>query len=217
MKKVVLILSGGVDSTTLLYWLINQNYEVKTLSFNYGQKHTKELEMAKRTCIKIGVDNKVIDLSNLKWVLSSALTDDNWKIPEGDYKDEVMKQTVVPNRNMIMLSIAMGYAISLKFNKVAYGAHSGDHAIYPDCRPIFIQKIKELARVVDYEPVEIIDPFINKTKSDIVKIGTKLGVDYSLTWSCYKGKNKACGKCGTCVERLEAFKSNNLIDPIKYE
>jgi len=216
MKKIVLVFSGGLDSTTLLYWLKDKGYEIKTLSFDYGQKHSKELEMAKKTCKKLRVENKIIDLHNLKDILKSALTSEGQEIPEGDYQDEVMKQTVVPNRNMIMLSIAMGYAISLGFNRVAYAAHSGDHTIYPDCRPIFVEKIRELAEVIDYEPVEVLTPFLEITKADIVKIGTELGVDYGLTWSCYVGDEKACGKCGTCIERLEAFKENGLIDPIEY-
>ena len=215
--KVVLVLSGGVDSTTLLYWLKDRQYEVKAICFNYGQKQSKELKLAKKSCDKLGVDCKVVNLKELGLILKSALTDKKQEVPEGDYKDAVMKQTVVPNRNMIMLSIAMGYAIAEKFNFVAYGAHSGDHTIYPDCRPIFVKRLGELAEVVDYKPIHILTPFLDIKKSEIIKIGKRLKVDYSLTWSCYKGGKRACGKCGTCVERLEAFKKNGLKDPIKYE
>ena len=213
-KNVVLIYSGGVDSTTLLYLLIKKGFKIKTLSFDYGQKHRKELKMAKKTCNKLGIENKIINLRNLAPILKSALVGKGEKIPEGHYKDKVMKQTVVPNRNMIMLSIAMAYAISLKYSYIAYAAHSGDHEIYPDCRPIFVDRISKLAEVIDYKPVKILVPFINKTKTDIVRIGKKLNVDYSLTWSCYCGKKNPCLKCGTCVERIEAFKQNNMRDPL---
>lgn len=214
MKKVVLILSGGVDSTTLLYLLVKKGFEVKTISFDYGQKHKKELKMARKTCSKLNIENKIINLRNLAPILKSALTDKKEKIPEGHYEDKVMKQTVVPNRNMIMLSIAMAYAISLKYNYIAYAAHSGDHTIYPDCRPVFVDRISKLAEVIDYKPIRILTPFVNKTKTDIIKIGKKLGIDYSITWSCYCGGKKPCLKCGTCIERIEAFKNNNIRDPL---
>jgi 7-cyano-7-deazaguanine synthase len=217
MKKAVIILSGGVDSTTLLYDIVNQGYEVYALSFDYGQKHKKELEFAKRTCEKLKVNHKILDLSILNEIAPSSLTRKDWEVPEGHYEDENMKQTVVPNRNMVMLSLATAYAISIKASKVFYGAHIGDHAIYPDCRKEFVDKMKKVIKICDWQKVKLEAPYLNINKSDIVLLGKKLGVDYSLTWSCYKGKEKACGKCGTCVERLEAFKKAGIKDPIEYE
>jgi len=218
-NKVVLILSGGLDSTTLLYWLLKNKKNIYALSYDYGQKHKKELEMAKKTCEKLKVFHKIIDLKALKEANifgSSALTSDV-EIPLGKYKEEKMKLTVVPNRNMIMLSIAIAFAISYNCSEVYYGAHSGDYAVYPDCRPKFVKKIREVAKICDYKQIDIKAPFLYYKKSDIVKEGLKLGVDYSLTWTCYKGGNKACGKCGSCIERMEAFKVNNTKDPIDYE
>jgi len=216
-EKVVLILSGGCDSTTLLYDLLNQNYEVYTLSFDYQQKHSIELSKAIETCEKLKVNYKILDLSILNEIAPSALTRKDWNIPLGHYKDENMKQTIVPNRNMIMLSLAISYAIGIKATKVFYGAHAGDHRIYPDCRPAFINAMKKVASLCDFNKIELIAPYQNINKSDIVKKGLKLNVDYSLTQTCYSGKEKACGKCGSCVERLEAFKINHTTDPLSYQ
>ncbi len=218
-QKKVIILSGGMDSTTLLYSLLEQDYEIYAISFNYGQKHSKELEFAKKTTKKLEVPHKIIDISSIAHAGlfgESSLTSRE-KIPDGHYEEESMKSTVVPNRNMIMLSLAIGYAISIKADSVYYGAHAGDHAIYPDCRPVFIEKMRKVAEVCHYYPIKIIAPFQNYSKGDIVKEGIDLGVDYSLTWTCYKGKQKACGKCGSCVERLEAFEINGIEDPLQYQ
>ncbi len=213
--KVVLIFSGGMDSTTLLYDLIRRDKEIYALSINYNQRHKKELEYAKKTTKKLNINHKIIDLSVLSDILQgSALTTPNISVPEGHYEDENMKMTVVPNRNMIFLSLAIGYAISIKAKKIYYGAHKGDHAIYPDCRPEFIEAIKKVAQLVDYEPIEIYAPYLYIDKGDIAKIGKKLNVDYSLTWTCYKGKDKACGVCGSCTERLEAFKKAGIMTNI---
>lgn len=218
-NRVVLITSGGMDSTTLLYRLINEKKDVFTLSFDYGQKHKKELDCAKMNSERFGLIHKIIDLSMLSnqgiFADSSLTTDIN--VPEGHYAAENMKNTVVHNRNMIMLSIAIAYALSIKASAVYYGAHSGDHAIYPDCRPIFVERMKAIAEVCDYNPIKIETPYLNYTKGDIVKEGIKLKVDYKNTWTCYNGREKACGKCGSCTERLEAFAENNIEDPLEYE
>lgn len=218
-NRCVMILSGGMDSTTLLYRILHEQKEVYALSFNYGQKHKKELECAKKTCESLKISHKVIELNSLTTAGlfgQSSLTSAE-AVPEGHYAAENMKSTVVPNRNMIMLSMAVAYAISLDCGSVYYGAHAGDHAIYPDCRPIFVERIQSLAEVCHYFPVQIIAPYLHQTKGDIVAEGTKLGVNYAQTWTCYKGGEKACGKCGSCTERLEAFMQNGIQDPLPYE
>lgn len=219
MGKAVIILSGGMDSTTLLYDILSQGYQAHALSVNYNQRHSKELEFAQKTCKKLNVPHKVIDLSVLgKELLSgSALTSKDLKVPEGGYKEENMKLTVVPNRNMILLSLAIGYAVTLGAKKVFYGAHAGDHTIYPDCRREFVDAMKGVASLANWEPVGLEAPYLNLDKGDIAIKGKGLGVDYSLTWTCYNGGEKACGKCGACRERLEAFKKAKMTDPIKYD
>jgi len=217
MKKAVVILSGGMDSTTLLYDVIKQGYEVSALSFDYGQRHKKELEGAKATCEKLKVKHKVLDLKVLNEVAPSALTRENLEVPEGHYEDENMKQTVVPNRNMVLLSLAASYAIGIGAKKLFYGAHAGDHAIYPDCRKEFVDSMRESIKLADWNEVELDAPYWNIDKGDIAIKGKELRVDYSLTWTCYKGLEKACGKCGACQERLEAFEKAGFKDPIEYE
>jgi len=217
MRLSVLVLSGGLDSTTLLYDLLNRNIDVHPISFNYGQRHSKELDCAAETCKLLGLEHEIIDLSGLSSILSNNSLTGNIDVPEGHYADESMKLTVVPNRNMIMLSIAIGYAINIGSENVSYGAHAGDHDIYPDCRPEFVRAIQDVADQCHYYPIRVCAPYLNITKGDVVAKGLELGVDYSLTWTCYKGKDLACGKCGSCTERLEAFTVNNSIDPIKYE
>lgn len=215
--KVICILSGGLDSTTMLYWLLNKGHEVKAISFDYNQRHKRELEMAKATCQKLGVDWNVIDMTSItKFISNSALTG-NIEVPHGHYEADNMKLTVVPSRNTIMASIANGYAANIGYDAIALGVHSGDHAIYPDCRPIFIKRLNKLFALNNFEPCKVLSPFLKKNKISILKEGFKLKVDYSLTLTCYEGKEKACGKCGSCQERLEAFKLNNLTDPLIYE
>ncbi|WAM31751.1 7-cyano-7-deazaguanine synthase QueC [Caldicellulosiruptor naganoensis] len=215
--RALVVLSGGMDSTTLLYDVKNKGYETYAISFNYGQKHAKELEFAKKTCELLKVPHKIVDISFFAELAPSALTVASWQIPEGYYTDETMKQTVVPNRNMVLLSLATAYAISIKAQKLFYGAHAGDHPIYPDCRKEFVEAMKKAIYLCDYHTVELEAPYIDLKKEDILNIGLKLGVDYSLTWSCYKGGQKACGRCGTCTERIEAFKKVGVKDPIEYE
>ncbi|MEA3379080.1 MAG: 7-cyano-7-deazaguanine synthase QueC [Nanoarchaeota archaeon] len=217
MKKAIVIFSGGLDSTTLLYKLKSEEYELEALTFDYKQSHSKEIKIAEKICKNLGIKHKIIDISFLgENLLKSNLLVGQGEIPEGHYEDESMKLTVVPNRNMILLSIAAGYAMSKKIDILAYGAHSGDHTIYPDCRPAFVQKMKELLKIADWHKVELYVPFLNLSKGAIVKLGLKLRVDYKDTWTCYKGKTKACGKCGSCIERLEAFKENGVEDPLQY-
>jgi 7-cyano-7-deazaguanine synthase len=215
-SKAVVVLSGGMDSTTLLYDVLSQGYAVSCISFDYGQKHKKELALAKQTTTKLGLEHIVVDLSVLNQVAPSALTRPDWQVPEGHYADENMKQTVVPNRNMVLLSLATSYAMGIGATELFYGAHAGDHDIYPDCRPVFVDAMKKAIQLADWKPVNLNAPYLDKDKGDIANIGKKLNVDYSLTWTCYKGQDLACGKCGSCTERLEAFAKAGITDPIKY-
>ena len=215
--SAVVVLSGGMDSTTLLYDVKSQGYEVFAISFLYGQKHSKELEFAKKTCSLLSIPHKIVDISFFGELATSALTTPDWDVPEGYYTDSTMKQTIVPNRNMVLLSISAAYAISLGAKKLFYGAHAGDHPIYPDCRKEFVEAMKNALYLADYIGLELEAPYVDMKKEDILRRGLELGVDYSLTWSCYKGGQKACGRCGTCTERIEAFKKVGVKDPIEYE
>jgi len=216
-KRAVLLLSGGTDSTTLLYDLVSQGYEVKPISFIYGQRHKKEVQNALATCSKLGLGLEVVDISIFGQLAPSSLTSRGKDIPKGGYEDGNMRSTVVPNRNMVLLSIATSYALGLRIDNVFYAAHSGDHAIYPDCRPAFILALGKALKLCDYIRVNLETPYMYWEKSDIIRRGIGLGVDYSLTWSCYEGGEKACGKCGTCIERLEAFKKVGIKDPLEYK
>lgn len=220
MEKTVLILSGGMDSTTLLYYLLHDAGigGIYCLSFDYGQRHSKELEAAKRTCSKLNIPHKIIpftdDLKSL--ITNSALTSDI-PVPEGHYADDNMKLTVVPNRNMIMLSLAAGYAISIGAKYLAYGAHSGDHTIYPDCRPEFFLALSDALGLCHFDGGILLEaPFMHITKGDICGIGRDLNVPYEDTWTCYKGEDKPCGVCGACVERAEAFEYAGIPDPLLF-
>lgn len=216
-NKVVVIYSGGMDSFTVLNRAIHDGKQVCALSFNYGQKHIKELDYAANVCAELNIDHKIIDISAINQLLAGSSLTDDIDIPEGHYEEESMKSTVVPNRNMILLSMAVGYAVSVNAGQVYYGAHSGDHAIYPDCRPEFVMKMNDVCKIANYQPVEIYSPYLNDTKIDILTDGINMNLDYSKSWTCYNGRAKACGKCGACQERLEAFSENNIVDPLPYE
>ena len=215
-NKAIAIVSGGMDSVTMLYHMItNAGYNVvQVLTFDYGQKHSKEIYYAEYHAKNLNIPWKLI---NLKGILKgSSLTDHDSSIPKGHYEDESMKQTVVPNRNMIMLSIAVSIAQSIDVYTICYGVHSGDHAIYPDCRPEFVNALDRVCNLGNYNPISIQAPFILLNKKSILQHGIELNVDYGKTWTCYVGEEKACGKCGSCVERLEAFESLGVSDPLRY-
>jgi 7-cyano-7-deazaguanine synthase len=216
-QKVVVIFSGGMDSFTVLNLAVKQGLEVFALSFNYGQKHKKELDYAARACQELGVHHKIVDISAINQLIGGSSLTSDIEVAEGHYEEESMKSTVVPNRNMILLSMAVGYAVSIDANKVYYGAHSGDHAIYPDCRPEFVHKMNDVCAIANYEAVEIVTPYLEVSKTAILTAGLKMGLDYNLSWTCYNGREKACGKCGACQERLEAFTENGVTDPLEYE
>lgn len=217
MKKAVVIYSGGMDSFTVLHKARLENDWLAAISFNYGQRHAKELDVARKVCMKVGIQHHVVDLASIKPLLAgSALTDDI-PVPEGHYEEASMQQTVVPNRNMIMLSIAIGYAVSVNAESVYFGAHSGDHAIYPDCRTEFVDAMNAVSQLANYQSVSVVAPYLHKNKIDILSDGLSMGLDYTDTWTCYNGRARACGKCGACQERLEAFAKNNVTDPLVYE
>jgi 7-cyano-7-deazaguanine synthase len=216
-EKVVVIYSGGMDSFTVLNRALTDGKEVFALSFDYGQRHVKELACASKVCKRLGVNHKVVDISSINQLLAGSSLTDDIEIPEGHYEAESMKSTVVPNRNMVLISLAVAYAVSVSAEQVYYGAHSGDHAIYPDCRPEFVEKMNDVCKIANYESVEIFSPYLTVSKTAILTDGITMGLDYSDTWTCYNGREKACGKCGACEERLEAFADNNTVDPIPYE
>jgi 7-cyano-7-deazaguanine synthase len=217
-SQTVVLLSGGLDSTVLLYHLKAAGDIALTLSVNYNQRHVRELNAAAIIAGLTGSAHQTADLSAITPLLAgSALTSASIAVPLGHYEDESMKQTVVPNRNMILLSVATAWAISTKSDSVAYAAHSGDHAIYPDCRTEFADAMEKAIGLCDWSSVSLVRPFVNWTKSEIVRRGYELNVPFVETWSCYKGLELQCGKCGTCVERREAFALANVQDPTIYE
>ncbi len=216
-KKVVVLVSGGMDSVAALYDSAAQHEVVAGLSFDYGSKHNpKEIPFGSVHCGKLGVAHRVIRLDFIGQLFESNLLATGGKIPEGHYEEQTMKQTVVPFRNGIMLAIAGGFAESAKAEAVVIAAHAGDHAIYPDCREGFMGAMGDALRVGTYAGIELLRPFIHLTKAQIVTRGHELGVDFSQTWSCYKGGQVHCGACGTCVERREAFILAGLPDPTVY-
>lgn len=216
MKDGVIIVSGGMDSITLLY---ERKDEIALgISFDYGSNHNAcEIPFARMHCERLGIRHLVINLSFIHQYFKSSLLSGADKIPEGSYDDDNMKSTVVPFRNGIMLSIAVGIAESEGLTKVFIANHGGDHAIYPDCREEFIEAFDAASHAGTYEHVRILAPYTNITKTDIALRGKQLGIDYSETWSCYKGGEVHCGKCGTCVERKQALREAGLEDTTQYE
>lgn len=212
--KTILVYSGGMDSTTLLYHLLDLKHEVKAISFNYGQRHSRELEMAKKTCEKLGVEHKIIDINFMRDIASNSSLTGDIATPHGHYAAENMKLTVVPNRNMIMYSIAIGWAVNIGYDAIAVGVHAGDFEVYPDCRPVFIQKLKEIAQVANFSLIDVLAPFLLMTKGDIAKRGIELNVDFSITQTCYEGTEKPCMKCGACSERIGSFANAGVKDPL---
>ena len=211
--KAILIYSGGLDSTTLLYEY--RDSIALAVSFDYGSKHNaRELSFAAEHCNKLGIKHLIIPLDFIGRYFRSDLLLSGGDIPEGHYADENMKSTVVPFRNGIMLAIAAGLAESYDLDTVLLANHGGDHTIYPDCRPEFIDAFDRAAHAGTYNGVRIVSPYCNITKRDIALRGRDLGIDYSRTYSCYKGGEKHCGRCGTCTERKEALEG---FDPTEYE
>ena len=216
MKDSILILSGGVDSTTLLY-----DYQERialAVTFDYGSKHNaREIPFARLHCQRLGIEHLVIPLAFMAQYFSSSLLQGGEDIPEGHYAEENMKSTVVPFRNGIMLSVAVGLAESRGLKHVMMANHAGDHTIYPDCRPEFVDAFSEAARTGTFPGITLVSPYTHLTKGQIAARGRQLGIDYSETWSCYKGGVIHCGRCGTCVERHEAMLEAGIDDPTEYE
>lgn len=211
--KAVLIYSGGLDSTTLLYEY--KDSIALAVTFDYGSKHNaREIAYARENCKRLGIKHLVIPLGFIGQYFKSDLLLSGGEIPEGSYADDNMKSTVVPFRNGIMLAIAAGLAESYGLDTVMLANHSGDHAIYPDCRPEFVEGMDKAIQAGTYEGIRVVSPYCDITKRDIALRGKAIGLDYSLTYSCYKGGEKHCGKCGTCVERKEALAG---FDPTEYE
>ncbi|WP_067219842.1 7-cyano-7-deazaguanine synthase QueC [Marinomonas gallaica] len=216
-NKAVVVYSGGMDSYTVLHTALAAGKDVYALSFNYGQRHSKELDVAAKVCQKFNIPHKVVDISAINSLMAGSSLTDDIEIPEGHYAEDSMKNTVVPNRNMVLLSMAIAYAVSLEAPEVYYGAHAGDHHIYPDCRPEFVHAMNAVSQIANYEPVEIVTPFLNSSKGEILAAGLAMDLNYGDTWTCYNGREKACGKCGACNERMEAFNEQGVTDPLSYE
>jgi len=213
--KTILILSGGMDSATLLYDLLSQGDDVEAIGINYKQRHGKELTCAAALCRRRGVRFDVLDLSSLSQFLTgSSQSDLSVPVPFGKYDEPTMKLTVVPNRNMFMLAAAGAVAIARKADRLAYGAHSGDHTIYPDCRPEFVAAMLQAFRLCDWHSLALFAPYLDMTKGDVCRKGVELGVPYETTWTCYVGGDEPCGQCGACTERQEAFEFAGVKDPL---
>lgn len=208
-SNVLVVMSGGLDSTTLAYDLEAKGWKVGAVSFDYGQRHRKELIFAREHAMARGWEYDQVDMSALQESLVSALTG-NQPIPEGHYAADTMKATIVPNRNAIMMSLACGIAVSRDIHYIATAVHGGDHFIYPDCRPGFINLLSGAFHEGNEGFKGILAPYVDHDKNYIAQRAVDLGYDYNRTWSCYVGGQKHCGKCGTCVERMEALWSCTL-------
>jgi 7-cyano-7-deazaguanine synthase len=216
--KVIVLCSGGMDSVTALHWAKREHEVVAALSFDYGAKHNpREIPLAAEQARIVGARHETIALDFVNRLFASALLQSGGEIPEGHYAAANMQQTVVPFRNAILLAVACGLAESVGAEGLVIAAHTGDHTIYPDCREDFMQAMGDAMRLGTYTGVKLLRPFIDLNKGQIAALGADLGVDFSRTWSCYKGGARHCGKCGTCVERREAFQQAGLKDPTDYE
>lgn len=213
----VVLLSGGMDSTVALSWALSKGPVAAALSVDYGQRHSKEIEHAANVAAAAGVKHLVLDMRSWGSLLTgSALTDSSVEVPDGHYAEPSMAVTVVPNRNATMLMAAVGVADSLGAGAVVAAVHGGDHHVYADCRPEFIEAASEAASLGTDGKVVIEAPFVNISKTDIARLGRIYAAPLELSWSCYKGGELQCGTCGTCVERREAFRDADMVDPTEY-
>lgn len=217
-SSYLVLLSGGLDSGVALHWVAHEHRVRLALSFNYGSNHAqRELECARLQANALGVPHRIIDLSSVSRHLSSALLNGADAIPSASYEIENMKQTVVPFRNGIFLAVAAGIAESEECDGIVIAAHAGDHAIYPDCREEFMQAMQNAVTEGTYARLQLLRPFIDKDKADIVRLGARLGINFAHTYSCYKGGKRHCGLCATCRERQQAFQQAGIEDPTVYE
>jgi 7-cyano-7-deazaguanine synthase len=219
--KAVAVVSGGMDSVVLAHLIKQGGHDLTMISFDYGQRHRKELGFASLAAQRLKVDHHIVNMQSMIGLISkSALTNDAISVPDGHYAEQTMKQTVVPNRNAIMLNIAAGLAITVGADRLATGVHAGDHYIYPDCRPEFIWSLQQMLKIANEGFIDpdfkIYAPFVDVNKARIAQIGHELNVPWSETWSCYKGEEIHCGACGTCFERREAFRDAGVEDPTIY-
>lgn len=221
MSTAVAVVSGGLDSAVLAHHLRSEGWHLRLLSFDYGQRHVREIDHARRLAASLGAAHDVVDLRSAGALLTgSALTDDAVDVPDGHYTDDSMRATVVANRNPIFVQVAVGVAVAERAAAVAVGIHAGDHPIYPDCRPAFVEAAEQLALVANEgfvaDGFRVLAPFLQWSKADIVRRGADLQVPLADTWSCYRGGERHCGACGTCVERREAFADAGVADPTEY-
>ena len=217
--KVIVVCSGGLDSVSLAHKMAVEQELLGLVSFDYGQRHKKELHFAAACASRLGVKHHIIDMTDIGRNLTGSALTDNVAVPDGHYAEESMRITVVPNRNAIMLAIAFGVAVSNKADAVATAVHGGDHFIYPDCRPGFIEAFQVMQNhaLEGYASIKLLAPHVYEPKSAIVTDGVKHHTPFAETWSCYKGGERHCGRCGTCVERREAFHLAGVHDPTDYE
>lgn len=223
MMKGVCIISGGLDSCVVAYAMKNHlgiDIDLDLITFNYGQKHVKEIDYARQIAKDLNCSWTLIDLKLPNNILNHSSLTGSKEIPEGHYAEESMRSTVVPNRNTIMLSVAWSYACSVKADLLGCGAHAGDHYIYPDCRPKYFETLEKAFKLgtegCGGDDLGFYIPLLNETKKGVVAIGNRFGVPFEKTWTCYKGQELPCGKCGSCDERINAFKELGLIDPVRY-
>jgi 7-cyano-7-deazaguanine synthase len=218
LSHAIVVISGGMDSTVLAHLAVGLHGQVDLVSVDYGQRHRKELEFAGRTAAALGCRHDVLSLPLDYMLTGSALTDADVAVPHGHYAAENMATTVVPNRNAILISMAYAVAVARSADAVLVGVHAGDHFVYPDCRPQFISALDTALQLGNegFGSVRLEAPFVHQSKTDIARLGARLGVDWTSTWSCYEGGEMHCGRCGTCVERREAFRDAGVADPTDY-
>ena len=218
LSHAVVVLSGGMDSTVLAYQSVGLFEQVDLVSVDYGQRHRIELAYAAATAQRLGCQHDVVQLPISSYLDGSALTDGTVDVPHGHYAADTMTSTVVPNRNAMLISVVYGIAVARSANAVLVGVHAGDHHVYPDCRPAFIEALDRALRIGNegVGNVTLEAPFVRRSKTDICRLGGRLGVAWEETWSCYEGGDVHCGRCGTCVERREAFRDAGVADPATY-
>ncbi|QUS37074.1 7-cyano-7-deazaguanine synthase QueC [Falsirhodobacter algicola] len=216
--KTIVICSGGLDSVSLAHVLAKAGDLAALVSFDYGQRHRKELDFAAEAAARLGVPHHLIDMTGIGAALTGSALTGGAEVPDGHYAEETMRITVVPNRNAIMLTVAFGLAAAQGADAVATAVHGGDHFIYPDCRPAFTESFAAMqaAALDGYADVRLLTPWVHRSKADIVTDGARAGTPFARTWSCYKGGEIHCGRCGTCVERREAFDLAGIDDPTPY-